>query len=703
MSYDEDINVIKREVAERIGISLMELDAELEEIRSEAPGLISDRLALLLLLERRGISDPELVRKLSSQYAMLKIGELVAGMQGVSVLGRIIRFLRSPRKAVLKFVIEDNSGKAVVIIVGRNVDLFRKIGFDVGDIILIKNAKVMKTFGTFNRIYVDDDSEIHYLEETDLVSYPVGIVPSIPVPLGVREALKIANELIEEGSEIDVKGYLVWVSNLSTLEKAGNRSVKRLIFRIADEVNPEVSLRVVAWGSIAEDILAETTIGDLLLLQGGVLKINEYLSKKTGEQVIEMHLGGLSNFKVIGFKRDRISELEPNTKANLFVYVLSNPVIRGFTDDLGRERNVLYLNIGDESGSIRLVVWRDDYINVLKDVNPGCKLRVSGIVRESKFGRTRLELHVSSQRDFVKINPKNFPKNLTYEKVLGRIKEASYAKKPRKVELIEDFTVIPYNQVIDITGTLISFRKLSKEQGPLGVAQLRDEKGNEIALMIWNEEIASTLMSTPTGRKIIVRNARTPKEDRGKGPVVFVGERSKVEIMEPEEIRKINLKPLSLAKTGKVETVFGTITDLEYLGYKGLCKSCGLPIISKAEDGDICPRGHITKSERLPVLILIVDDDIKSARVIVKGNAALEIVDKKGFSFSEALNNKDLQELIRMKLIGTELAFRGEISEESLDTDYLTVTDKVFEPPPSTLKNAILYYEKVDDEPGRNG
>jgi len=289
LSYEEDLNIIKEEVAKRLGITISELEEELDRIRKEAPGLISEKLSLLLLMERKGIVDQELIRKLSSETFFFPIIDVSPGMQGITLIGRIIRFLRNRDPNQLSLLLKDKTGEAIVIIRGRNVELFKRMGFEVGDLLMIKNANVSKSAGFLKKIIVDDESEIYYLEETDLVKYQIGLIPRESKIFGVSELLRSLDESIRELQEINVRGVISWVGKLSEVKLSKVKTTKKIMLRLRDERNLDESIRVIAWGRIAEDISREVRTNQIVLLEGCTLKENQYLTEKIHVFLIYLH------------------------------------------------------------------------------------------------------------------------------------------------------------------------------------------------------------------------------------------------------------------------------------------------------------------------------------------------------------------------------------------------------------------------------
>mgnify|MGYP000241628663 CR=1 FL=1 len=89
--FDENIEELKSHAASVLKISIEELERRILEVKRNILGIASDKMAILYLLSQEGSLDPEIIEKVTAQYAIMRLSELRPGMRGVSVLGRIIR------------------------------------------------------------------------------------------------------------------------------------------------------------------------------------------------------------------------------------------------------------------------------------------------------------------------------------------------------------------------------------------------------------------------------------------------------------------------------------------------------------------------------------------------------------------------------------------------------------------------------------
>ena len=688
MGIGIDINLIKKEVADKLGISIQQLEEEISRIQQEAPGLISEKVALLILLERRGMHDVELINRIASEHAITRIADVYPGMRGITLIGRITRNLLPYGQKTIGFILDDGTERCLVLIIGeRNRLIYRQLGLERGDLVLLRNVSSASKYVKFKKIYVDDESEISYLEDTDLLMYPVNIIP-LPSILSVADIIKIQDDLIENREEIDLRGVVVWISKMREIKKQ-ERTIRYLTLKLSDENDNTKTLRIVLWDKLAEYCENHLYIGDLVEFYGGVIKRNKYLRGKEPRVTLEAHFGNLASLKVLGSQRDRISSLNESMRANLFAFVLTKPTIKSYLDSNGLESKVAFFSIGDETGQIRVVVWRPDVIEVCEKIDIGNKVRVIGVVKTSRYRANQLEIHIHSYLDKIELNPHFFPKNLEKQKD-SIISQFTGSKKitPKQIKyIIEDFSEIPLNSYVDIKGLLLDVRKTKKETGPLGIAHLQDYNKNEIIAMIWNRDILQELLNVPYGNLIIIRNAKSPKEIRGEQKVVFVGDKSYIEALSSQTE---SLIPLSDVHEDEIRRVFGTIIEVEEVGQKRFCSKCGLPVISQTDEGYICEQEHITEGVVIPTVVLIIDDDIKSARVFIKGRIIRNLLRELNISEEEAYSfDQEIFEKIKKKLVGSEIIIEGKIIEKSIDTDFIILAERIDKPEIEELIKAL--------------
>ncbi|MHC1572782.1 MAG: OB-fold nucleic acid binding domain-containing protein [Methanosarcinales archaeon] len=165
----------------------------------------------------------------------------------------------------------------------------------------------------------------------------------------------------------------------------------------------------------------------------------------------------------------KVSEIRPDSgKVSLKVRVLSVSEVREFSRDDGSTGRVANLIVGDETGSIRVVLWDDAAGCVAtREIEAGSSIGITGFARGGENG---VEVHLGR---FSTIKP------LDYD-VEARIKHCKIA------EIAEGMVNINLRaRVIDV-GRIRSFKRRDWSEGRVRNLTLGDETG-KINITLWDE------------------------------------------------------------------------------------------------------------------------------------------------------------------------------------------------------------------------
>ncbi|MHA1753935.1 MAG: OB-fold nucleic acid binding domain-containing protein, partial [Candidatus Odinarchaeia archaeon] len=254
----------------------------------------------------------------------------------------------------------------------------------------------------FNNVYVresrDGGLEIHTSPTTSFTLKPeIEINVEItstngPTPIG---------ELSAHMFDVEVVGKVISIFDETFFERADETkgSVKSLI--IGD---PSGNIRVSFWNDKINEI-RHVKEGDIIRIKHGYTRSSPFgLNLNVGSKSeIEINPEGVS---LPTFKQQpiKISEIIEN-QFNISVAgrVLSISEIRDFDRTDGSKGRVQSLFLGDETGSIRVVVWNDKIIDVLADVKVGDIILIKGGYSKEGLNDT-VELHIGNLAN-IEINP----------------------------------------------------------------------------------------------------------------------------------------------------------------------------------------------------------------------------------------------------------------------------------------------------------
>nr|MBA4405371.1 hypothetical protein [Nanoarchaeum sp.] len=157
---------------------------------------------------------------------------------------------------------------------------------------------------------------------------------------------------------------------------------------------------------IVQKIMKETAMSRDVLdkkIEEKIKSLSDLISREGAAQIIANQLGVklVENF---GNRRFKLREVPRGASSvNVLARVVSIYGVREFNKE-GRSGKVANLLIGDETGSLRLVIWDEKLIKLLEDgaINEGDVLRVNNAY--SRVNNNYNELHLGS-RAILDINP----------------------------------------------------------------------------------------------------------------------------------------------------------------------------------------------------------------------------------------------------------------------------------------------------------
>ena len=217
----------------------------------------------------------------------------------------------------------------------------------------------------------------------------VPVAPAAAVPMHKIKDLKAGQEEVSLHVKVD--------SALAPkeFERAGKKG-KLCKLTVSDDSS---SITLVLWNRDAEK--AEK------IHKGAHLEISRAIVKQ-GMKAPELHLGMTGSLTLIAEApalSTKIAELVEGQEADLYARVLKSGQIKEFAKADGGKGKMAALLIGDETGSIRLVLW-DEQADLANKATEGTTLRIEGAM--VKKGMRDLELHLGWHGRLM-LNPKGAP------------------------------------------------------------------------------------------------------------------------------------------------------------------------------------------------------------------------------------------------------------------------------------------------------
>ncbi|MBD3192071.1 MAG: DUF2240 family protein [Candidatus Heimdallarchaeota archaeon] len=366
-----------------------------------------DELKELSLSSRSNIDEPKNINQEQFPNALLKpkqISELTPELTDVEVIGKIIavgqinHFKRKDNSEgqVASLEIADESGKIRVTLWDQRAEEIHN--YKVDDIIRI--------VGGYTRKGIKDTLEIHlgrngYIrkEVDEELEIPEEIVDSqgtlLPKMKKSGDPVEIRFADLEESmNNISVIGRVSGISTIREFTRSDGTKGYVGSLMVKDHSGPG---RITLWGNNTE-YLKRVKIGDVIRLESAYVKLG-----LKGEP--EVHAGNATVIEInpeylvdavpeLDLKHVEINELEPKQRdVNVRAVVIRVQELRSFEKSDGSEGKVLNIEIGDSSGSARLVAWGKQAIE-LEDLEEGRKIDI--LHGYTKQGQQGIELHLGS-------------------------------------------------------------------------------------------------------------------------------------------------------------------------------------------------------------------------------------------------------------------------------------------------------------------
>ncbi len=414
-----DVEKLIRAVAGKTGLPQRKVEKKIEEKVKELGGLLTREGAAVVVAREYGVDITDITSRSGGERraGVLKLSELVEGMQSACVAVRVIRkyppreYSRSDGSAgrVANILVADETDRTRAVFWDSAVDLLEK--FSEGDAIMILDAYT-------RRSEADDSVELHIGRRGRVVVNP----SDVSVPELVPERKRI-EELSRYDLNVEVLCKVVRVYEpREFLRSDGSRGLV-LDVLVADETG---TAKLVLWD---EDTYIELSQGDTLLISNAYIRETDYgleihLSR-SGTVVVEpegescevnveevlSRLGGVA-------QRKFIAEIQEGELVEIRGCMVDLKEPRSY-ETQERQGVVVNATIDDGTGNIRVAFYdrlaeallgasADELIDLdgeeFKEVRRsvlGRELVVTGRVRKNEFLR---ELEISA-REFRDADP----------------------------------------------------------------------------------------------------------------------------------------------------------------------------------------------------------------------------------------------------------------------------------------------------------
>jgi len=335
-------SIIQAILAKHPELTEQQLLENLAEEKNRSGGLLGDETLLRLIAAKFGV---EVTQQKTVFSSVLSSGRLFAGLNDVTVEGRLIAIFpvrsfngaeKSGKFATLMIV--DADGLLRVVLWNDKVDLVENGELKAGQVVRLihgytredRYGKVELHLGGKSKIEINTDSNVVY-------------------PLLEKFATKIS-ELTNTYRNVHLVGKLKEASTLTTFTKGDGSEGKVLRFTFMDGSG---AATVVAWNEKADEL-------DKALKPDVGLHLVNAKVKENQSGGLEVHLdsGSFVNVLPVELLLTKMADLKEGDVVNVEGDVCSVDGLREVTTGKGELIKLLVFELHDDSGSVRVPVWR---------------------------------------------------------------------------------------------------------------------------------------------------------------------------------------------------------------------------------------------------------------------------------------------------------------------------------------------------------
>ncbi len=314
--------------------------------RNMTGGLIADDSLLRMIAAEIGVEIPN---EDGTFKHRLSIGHLVAGLNNVTVTGRVAAIYPVKNFEGLKpgklgsVTIIDNDGVLRVILWNEKANLIEKGELQIGQIVKFAHGYTKADRFNTPELHIGERSQIELNPET---SRPEDY-PSI-----AKFSSKI-NEITVESKNVNLHGTIKEVFSPSTFIRGDQSQGKVQRVRIYDETG---ELVLVFWNEKAEEIQLKLKKGEEVQIVNGRIKAGQQPNE------LEIHVDSSAYASITETPRKlvRIADLTDDSN-DICVEgeVATLPVTKDVKTSKGEIVKLTTFDLKDETGIVRVTTWRE--------------------------------------------------------------------------------------------------------------------------------------------------------------------------------------------------------------------------------------------------------------------------------------------------------------------------------------------------------
>ncbi|XHH08446.1 MAG: OB-fold nucleic acid binding domain-containing protein [Candidatus Bathyarchaeia archaeon] len=355
-------------------MSEQQIQETLLQERARSGGLLSDETLLRLIAARHGV---EVTQQKIEFSQILPSGRLFSGLNDVSVEGRLVAVF--PARS---FNGAEKSGKFANLMIVDDDSILRVVLWnDKADIVENGELKAGQTVRLLHGYTRDDQYgkvELHLggkskieINEDPKTSYP-----------GVEKFASKIGEITNTFSNVHLAGMVKEVFGSKTFTKGDGAEGKLLRFTLTDG---SADITVVVWNGKVDELEGQLKPKACIHLVNGKVK-----EKEAGGFEVHVDSSSFVQVQPVVLTMTKLANLKEGDTVNVEGDISNVDPIKEVTTGKGEQIKLLNFELKDETGSVRVSVWRNQ-AEQLSSIKLGDEVTVENAFVKKGYGN-RVEL-----------------------------------------------------------------------------------------------------------------------------------------------------------------------------------------------------------------------------------------------------------------------------------------------------------------------
>ncbi|MHA1847064.1 MAG: hypothetical protein ACTSYS_04405 [Promethearchaeota archaeon] len=304
---------------------------------------------------------------------------------------------------VAKAMVGDETGNTSIVFWTNSIKNHARL--NVGSTYLLENVKVKKNNYT-NQLELQFESFSNIKSINEAINVKMDTPIDTPVnSQGTSDNASIIEDykkILMNQKIVNVKGKVILKNDVREWNKNG-RSGKVSSIMLQDSLSQ--SIRIVFWNDDV-DLLKDVDIGDIIVVKNAYPKLNR--------NVIELNFGKSGSLEKIGKENvepimKKIGDIKPNQ-----VYISFQGRVKKIEEEKvitlndGSEAKLINFIVGDETGLINVVAWRD-LVDEIKNYKVGDAIGFENVRTRFNDYRNMVEVSLTRNTRIYKPDPSTVP------------------------------------------------------------------------------------------------------------------------------------------------------------------------------------------------------------------------------------------------------------------------------------------------------